>query len=67
MTDPLFRFNDENIFKQLETASFTLGYYTLRFYTENGKPVNKITDTISEFYLYPSVGTMRDSIRNIVF
>lgn len=67
MTDPLFRFNDENIFKQLETARFTLGYYTLKFYTENGKPVNKATDAISEFYLYPSGGTLRDSSFNLVF
>ena len=57
----LFLFKDENIFEQLKTAPFTLGSYTLKFYTENGKPVNKITDTISEFYLYPSGGTLRDS------
>lgn len=67
MTDSPFLFNDENIFEQLKTAVFTLGYYTLRFYTENGKPMNKVTDTISEFYLYPSGGTLRDSSFNLVF
>jgi hypothetical protein len=63
----IFLFNDENIFEQLKSAPFRLGYYTLKFYTENGKPVNRVTETISEFYLYPSGGTLRDSNFNIVF
>ena len=67
MTDDRFLFNDENMFGQLKTAPFTLGYYVLKFYTEDGKPVNKITETISDFYLYPSGGTLRDSDFNIVF
>ncbi len=65
--DPLFLFKDDNVLLQLQSAPFTLGYYTLRFYTENNKPVNKFTDTIAEFYLYPSGGTLRDSDFNIVF
>lgn len=65
--DTTLLFKDENIFLQLETALFTLGYYTLRFYSERGKPVNKVTDTIAEFYLYPSGGTLRDSNFNIIF
>ncbi|MBX2990951.1 MAG: hypothetical protein KF749_07260 [Bacteroidetes bacterium] len=67
MVDDLHLFRDENILEQLKTAPFTLGYYTLKFYTENGKPVNRVTDSISEFYLYPSGGTLRDSSFNIVF
>jgi hypothetical protein len=67
MTNDLLLFNDDNIFEQLNTAPFTLGYYTLKFYTDGGKPVNKVTDTISEFYLYPSGGTLRDSDFNIIF
>jgi hypothetical protein len=67
MADSIFLFNDENIFQQLKAAAFSLGYYTLRFYTENGKPVNRVTGTLSEFYLYPSGGTLRDSSFNIVF
>lgn len=65
--EDLFRFNDENVAAQLKTAPFALGYYTLRFYTENGKPVNKVTNDVEEFYLYPSGGTLRDSSFNIVF
>jgi hypothetical protein len=66
-TTDLFRFTEDNIVAQLQTAPYTLGYYTLQFYTEEGKPVNKVTDTLSEYYLYPSGGTLRDSSFNIVF
>jgi hypothetical protein len=59
-------FTRENIDEQIKTAPFTLGYYTLTFYTENGKPVNRVTETISEFHLYPSGGTLRDSTFNLV-
>ena len=59
-------FTDENIRAQLETAPFTLGFYTLTFYTEGGKPVNRVTNTVSEFYLYPSGGTLRDSSFTLV-
>jgi hypothetical protein len=60
-------FTDSSILEQLKTAPFALGYYTLKFYTEDGKPVNKVTETIEEFYLYPSGGTLRDGKFNIVF
>jgi hypothetical protein len=62
----LFLFRDEHILAQLETAPFTLGYYTIRFYVDRGKPVNRVTDRIAEFYLYPSGGTLRDESFNIV-
>lgn len=64
--DP-FLFTHDSVLEQLKTAPFTLGYYTLRFYAESGKPVNKVTSEIGEFYLYPSGGTLRDSNFNIVF
>lgn len=63
----LLLFNDENLLAQLEVAPFTLGYYTLRFYTESGKPVNKRTDSVDDYYLYPSGGTLRDSSFNLLF
>lgn len=62
----LYLFNDDNISRQIAAARFELGYYLLRFYTENGKPVNKPTPTIDDFYLYPSGGTLRDCTFNIV-
>jgi hypothetical protein len=67
MTRDMHLFNDENLLEQLNTAPYTLGYYTLRFYTDGGKPVNRVTDTVSDFYLYPSGGTLRDSSFNLVF
>jgi hypothetical protein len=60
-------YTDENLLAQLETAPFRLGFYILRFYSEGGQPVNRATDTIAEFYLYPSGGTLRDASFNIVF
>ncbi len=63
----LHKFTDENIIEQLKTAPFALGYYTLVFYVENGKPVNKVTGSTDEFFLYPSGGTLRDSSFNIIF
>jgi hypothetical protein len=63
----IFLFTHENLLKQLHTAPFVLGAYTLRFYTHEGKPVNKVTQVLGEFYLYPSGGTLRDSDFNLVF
>jgi hypothetical protein len=63
----LLIFSEENLREQLETAPFSLGFYTLRFYTEHGKPAARKTGTVEEFYLYPSGGTLRDSTFNIVF
>ena len=60
-------FNDENIFEQLKNAPYSLGTYILKFYTQAGKPVNRKTDTLSIFYLFPSGGTLRDDTFNIVF
>ena len=65
--DDVSLFTHENILRQLETATYELGYVLLKFYTENGKPVNKVTDTIDPFYLYPSGGTLRDKTFNIIF
>jgi len=57
----------ENIHKQLESAPYELGYYVLRFYSKDGRPSKEPTDTIDNFYLYPSGGTLRDKNFNIVF
>jgi hypothetical protein len=62
-----YRFTKENIHAQLRTAPFALGCYTLKFYTENGRPVDRTTQTVEEFFLSPSGGTLRDGNFNIVF
>ncbi len=63
----LHLFTHENLLEQLATAPFGLGAYTLRFYAEKGKPVNRVTAVLSDFFLYPSGGTLRDSEFNLVF
>jgi hypothetical protein len=63
----LHLFTHENLLEQLMEAPFGLGAYTVKFYAERGKPVNRVTPVLSEFYLYPSGGTLRDSAFNLVF
>ena len=63
----LHLFSHENLLAQLPTAPFSLGAYTVRFYAQNGKPSNRVTERIADFYLYPSGGTLRDSAFNLVF
>lgn len=60
-------FSEENLARQIEAGSYELGFYKVKFYTDNGKLAEKETDEVSEFYLYPSGGTLRDSNFNIVF
>jgi hypothetical protein len=67
MTDDLHIFSEPHLHEQLKTAPFTQGFYTVHFYTANGLLAKTKTDTLSEFYLYPSGGTLRDSTFNLVF
>ncbi len=67
MSDDLFVFSEAHLHRQLETAPFTQGFYTVNFYTRDGLLAREKTGTISEFYLYPSGGTLRDSNFNLVF
>lgn len=62
----LYLYSHESVFEQLKTAKYGLGFYRVYFYTDNGQLSKIPTDTISEFYLYPSGGTLRDSTMNIV-
>ncbi|MDD8017350.1 MAG: hypothetical protein PHP42_03140 [Bacteroidota bacterium] len=67
MSVDIFLFSESNLHAQLNTAPFSQGFYTVKFYTENGTMAKKKTNTLSEFYLYPSGGTLRDSNFNLVF
>ena len=67
MTDDILIFSERHLHQQLETAPFTQGFYTVRFYTLNGLLAKTKTDSVSDFYLYPSGGTLRDSTFNLVF
>jgi hypothetical protein len=62
----LYIYSEENLFEQLKENKFDLGFYRVRFYTLKGRLASEKTNTISEFYLYPSGGTLRDENMNIV-
>ncbi len=66
-TEDRYLLTDENLIAQLETAPYELGYYKVRFYSENGRPAKEKTGVIEDYYLYPSGGTLRDKDFNIVF
>ncbi len=63
----LYLFSEENLLKQLEASEFTIGFYKVKFYTVNGIISTEPTSEVSDFYLYPSGGTLRDAKMNIVF
>ena len=67
MENDIYIFSHENVLEQIKTAKYELGYYILKFYTKDGKPSKEPTDTISEFYLYPTGGTLRDGSMNLLF
>ena len=60
-------FTEENLLDQIEQSVFELGFYRVRFYSRAGLPVNEETETISDYFLYPSGGALRDEFFNIVF
>ncbi|MCC6549926.1 MAG: hypothetical protein IT279_07650 [Ignavibacteriaceae bacterium] len=63
----LHTYSEENLLAQIENSHYELGFYRVRFYTKNGLPADQPTDTLDEFYLYPSGGTLRDKNFNIIF
>ncbi len=67
MSDDLFLFSEQNLHAQLESAPYQQGFYIVKFYTQDGLLARTKTETISEFYLYPSGGTLRDRDFNLVF
>lgn len=63
----VYIFSEENLLEQLKNGQYELGYYKVKFYTEKGLLAKEKSEELSEFYLYPSGGTLRDSNFNIVF
>jgi len=60
-------YTPENLLTQIQTAPFRLGYYSLQFYVdENGVLTKEPTNTLGNFFLSPSGGTLRDEELNIV-
>jgi hypothetical protein len=68
MTDRDLRlFSHDNLLEQIKTAEYRNGYFVLEFFSDQHKPSSKPTDTIEQFFLYPSGGTLRDSSFQLVF
>ncbi|MCX7930883.1 MAG: hypothetical protein N2663_09235 [Chlorobi bacterium] len=68
MNDERYAFSIENLLRQLDSAPFELGYYTVHFYVdEHGRPSRTPTDRMGTFFYSPSGGTLRDEHLNIVF
>ncbi len=67
MNGDIFIFTEANLHQQLRSAPYTQGFYTVKFYTAGGLLAKTKTENLSEFYLYPSGGTLRDSNFNLVF
>lgn len=68
MNDDIHIFSEANLHEQLKSAPFTQGFYTVQFFTApDGLLARTRTEQLSEFYLYPSGGTLRDSSFNLVF
>jgi len=65
--EDFFIFSKPNIHQQIKTAPFKQGFFTIKFYTVDGIFSKVPTKTLSEFYLYPSGGTLRDSTFNLIF
>lgn len=65
--DEIYKFSEENLLKQIETGTYELGFYRVKFFTKDGLLSEIDSGKVSEFYLYPSGGTLRDENFNIVF
>jgi hypothetical protein len=65
--DDIFIYSIDHALEQIVTAPITLGFYTLRFYSDGNRPMKHRTELIEMFYYYPSGGTLRDKDMNIVF
>ena len=63
----MYIYSIENIRKQIQDMEPELGFYSIRLYSENGRPVRTVSDTVEEYYYYPSGGTIRDRHMNILF
>ena len=53
--------------EQISDTEETLGFHIVRFFSAGGRPSREPTDTVDEFYYFPSGGTIRDREMNIIF
>lgn len=65
--DNKYIYTEDNFLSQLEESAYEMGYYRMKFFTRDGHLSDENTGELSDFYYYPSGGTLRDSKFNIVF
>ncbi len=63
----VFCYSLAHVREQIAHADETLGFHIVRFYSVGGRPSREPTDTIEEYYYFPSGGTIRDREMNIIF
>ena len=64
----LLTYSEEHLLAQLETAPYSRGFFTIRFYADDRhKPSRERTERVEQFYLYPSGGTLRDKDYNLIW
>lgn len=52
--------------KQIQESEMKYGFFKVTFFSEKSILADSKTNEISEFYLYPNGGTLRDKNFNIV-
>jgi hypothetical protein len=65
--DDIFCYSIAHVRDQITDAEETLGFHIVRFYSAGGRPSREPTETIEEYYYFPSGGTIRDREMNIIF
>lgn len=65
--DDIHCYSVDNVRLQVRDAEAALGCYTVRFYADGGRPSRVPTESVEDFFYYPSGGTIRDRELNIVF
>lgn len=64
--EDIYLYTDATLLTQMKSSKYELGFFRVKFYTKDGKLENSVTEEISDFYFYPSGGTLRDKNFNIV-
>lgn len=65
--DDIHCYSIAHVREQITDAEAMLGFHIVRFYSAGGRPSREATDTVDEFYYFPSGGTIRDREMNIIF
>ncbi len=65
--EDLHLFSHEHLFAQIAGKTMVRGHHAVEFYSHHGMLSRERTDTVAQFFYYPSAGTIRDAGMNIVY